>query len=52
MFIGGAPDTATLVDSVLAAQGHIRAAGSTAEIRNAAADKGGGLYVWTHVATY
>ena len=37
---GDAPDTATLVDSVLEAQGHIRAAGSTAAIRNAAADKG------------
>ena len=37
---GNAPDTATLVDSVLEAQGHVRAAGSTAEIRDAIADKG------------
>lgn len=37
---GDAPDTETLVDSVLEAQGHIRAAGSTVEIRDTIADKG------------
>ena len=37
---GDAPDTGTLVDSVLEAQGHLRAAGSSAEIRDTIADKG------------